>query len=492
MGEKGGTRVPQDLREFLGTVDSKGELVKIEGADWNLEIGAINEIMAERKGPALLFDRIKDYPAGYRIATNILHREDFQKIAFGIPEDLGNLEAVRYWMEKWNTFASCAPQTVDKGPVMENIMEGRDVNILKFPTPKWHELDGGRYIGTGVADITRDPDEGWVNLGTYRVMIHDEKTVSFYASPGKHAVIMRQKYWAKGKDCPVVMVFGQQPLIYGAAASNLPWGVSELDMVGHMQGNPVEVIIGKETGLPFPATAELVIEGFSPDPKKDGRPEGPFGEWTGYYASGRRDEPVVHIKRIYFRNEPIIHGNPPLIPPMSTGLPIPLTTGAMLWTELERLRLPGIRGVYIHGPANRIIGVISLKQGFLGHAKKVATAAGSVLVGGACTGRYIITVDEDIDPSNLDEVLWAVTTRCDPEAAIDIIPGFLTSPLDPMIRPEKRERLDFTTAKVFMNACRPYHWKDEFPPVNRASAEIKDQVMRKFKEILQPSKLGNS
>lgn len=490
MGEKTDGHVPQDLREFLDIVDSRGDLLRIEGADWNLEIGAINEIMAERKGPAILFDRIKDYPAGYRVATNLLHREDFQKIAFGIPEDLSNLDAVRYWMEKWNQFTFCAPRIVDKGPVLENIMEGPDVDVLKFPTPKWHELDGGRYIGTGVAVITKDPDEGWVNLGTYRVMIHDERTLAFYVSPGKHAVIMRQKYWARGEDCPVVMVFGQQPLTFAAAASNLPWGISEFDMVGHMQGRPVEVITGKETGLPFPAGAEIVIEGFSPDPKKDGRPEGPFGEWTGYYASGRRDEPVVHIKRIYFRNQPIIQGNPPLIPPMSTGFPIPLAVGAVLWRELKKLRLQEIKGVYIHGPAGRIIAVISLKQKFLGHAKQVAWAAGALLVGGACTGRYIITVDEDIDPSNLDEVLWAVTTRCDPETSIDIVPGFLTSPLDPMLSPQKRERLDFTTAKVFINACRPYSWKDEFPPTNRASTEIRDKVMEKFKEVLQPSKGG--
>jgi 4-hydroxy-3-polyprenylbenzoate decarboxylase len=480
------THVPQDLREFLNILDRRGDLTRIEGADWNLEIGTINEIMAERKGPGILFDKIKDYPAGYRIATNLLHREDFHKIALGIPEKFSNLEAVRYWMEKWNKFTSCPPKVVAKGPVMENIMEGKDVNILKFPAPKWHELDGGRYIGTGVEDITRDPDEGWVNLGTYRVMIHDEKTVSFYASPGKHAVLMRQKYWAKGKDCPVVMVFGGQPSIFAAASSGLPWGVSELDMVGHMQDKPVEVIIGKETGLPFPANAEIVIEGFSPDLQKDGRPEGPFGEWTGYYASGTRQEPVVHIKRIYFRNEPIIHGNPPLIPPMSTGLPIPLTTGALLWRDLERLRIQGIQGVYIHGPATRIIAAISLKQKFLGHAKQVLWAAGSLLVGGACNGRYIIVVDEDIDPSNLDQVLWAVTTRVDPETAIDIVPGFLTSPLDPMLPPEKREKRDFTTAKVFINACRPFLWKDKFPPVNRVSAELKEKVMKKFRDALKP------
>jgi 4-hydroxy-3-polyprenylbenzoate decarboxylase len=265
----------------------------------------------------------------------------------------------------------------------------------------------------------------------------------------------------------------------------LPWGISEFEMCGYLRGKPVEVIIGKETGLPIPATAEIAVEGFSPPPSKEGKPEGPFGEWTGYYASGRRDEPILKIKRIYFRGDPIIHGQPPIKPPVNTWFPIPLHTAASLWTELEKLGMQGIKGIYVHGPGNRVIAVISLKQRYLGHAKQMATIAGGILQGGACTGRYIITVDEDIDPSNLEEVLWAVTTRCDPEKYIDIIPGFLTSPLDPTIPPEKREARDFTTAKVFINACRPYYWKDRFPSVNRASDELREKVRNKFSRVFE-------
>ncbi|RLA78168.1 MAG: UbiD family decarboxylase [Deltaproteobacteria bacterium] len=476
-------RVPADLREFLSILEAKGDLKRVEGADWDLEIGAINEMMAERRGPALLFDRVKGYPPGFRIATNILHRADFQKIAFGIPEELGDLEAVKYWKEKWEAFVPVPPKEVDRGPIMENIMEGEEVDLLKFPVPKWHFRDGGRYIGTGVVTITRDPEEGWVNLGTYRVMVHDSRTLSFYASPGKHATIMREKYWARGEECPVVMCFGGQPLLFGVSTMALPWGVSELEMTGHLQGKPVEVITGPETGLPIPATAEIAIEGFSPPPEVEGRPEGPFGEWTGYYASGRRNEPVVRVKRVYFRQDPILHGQPPIKPPVNTWFPIPLHTAVPLWIELEKLGIPDIRGVYVHGPGNRVVVVISLRQRYLGHAKQVAALAGAILQGGACTGRYIITVDEDIDPSNWEEVLWAVCTRCDPQRYIDIVPGFLTSPLDPMLPPEKRERRDFTTAKVLINACRPYHWKDRFPPVNRAPDELRERVKAKFPEL---------
>src|SRR3990170_268899 len=169
-----------------------------------------------------------------------------------------------------------------------------DVDMHEFPAPKWHELDGGNYLGTAGLVITRDPDEGWVNLGTYRVQVHDRDTVGFYISPGKHGRIMREKYWAKGEPCPVAMCFGMDPLLLHVASTGLPWGASEYDYAGGIKGQPIEVIKGPVTGLPIPAAAEIVIEGLSYP--GDMQMEGPFGEFAGYYASGERKEPIVKVK----------------------------------------------------------------------------------------------------------------------------------------------------------------------------------------------------
>jgi len=283
----------------------------------------------------------------------------------------------------------------------------------------------------------------------------------------------------------VVMCFGQDMLLFAMSTMQLPWGMSEFEAAGYIKGKPIEVIRGPITGLPIPATAEIVIEGFSPPPSVDSRPEGPFGEWTGYYASGARNEPVVHLKAIYHRNEPILHGQPPVKPPANTWYPIPLHTAVTLWNRLEVAGMPGIRGVYVHGPGNRIIAVVSIKQGYLGHAKQVGTLASTMLSGGACAGRYIIVVDEDIDPADWESVMWALTTRCNPEDSIDIVRGFLTSPLDPMLPPEKREKRDFTTAKVIINACKPYHWMKNFPPVNRAGDELRKRVLDKWSGLFE-------
>ena len=474
-----------DMQSFISALEERGKIKKVNGAHWDLEIGTIHEIVSERLGPALLFDEVPGYPKGYRIATNLLNFKLAQRLALGVDENMTDMEVLRFWKERMKNFKPVPPEEVTYGPILENMLTGDDVDLLRFPTPKWHQEDGGRYIGTGAITITKDPDEGWINSGTYRVMIHDKKTLSFYVSPGKHGRMMREKYWEKGEPCPVVICFGQDLILYTFSTISLPWGVSELDAAGYLRGKPIKVIKGKATGLPIPATAEIAVEGFAPPPSQDSRLEGPFGEWTGYYASGRKTEPVIYVKNLYFRNNPIMFGQPPVKPPAFFWFPIPIHTAATLWDRLEKAGATGIKGVYVHGPGNRVIGVISLKQSYNGHARQVATLSAAFLHGGSCTGRYIITVDDDIDPSNLDEVLWAVSTRVSPERAITIVPGFLTSSLDPTLSPEERQRKELTTAKVFIDACWPYHWKDAIPPVIRSSQELRKQILTKWKDLFQ-------
>ncbi len=128
---------------------------------------------------------------------------------------------------------------VTSGPILENVKTGDEIDMTIFPTPHWHELDGGRYIGTADCVITGEPEEGgWVNVGIYRVQIHNKNTLGLYVSPGHHARIMREKYWEKGKSCPVVVTFGQDPLLFLVAGQSMPYGMSELDYYGGLRGAP--------------------------------------------------------------------------------------------------------------------------------------------------------------------------------------------------------------------------------------------------------------
>jgi 4-hydroxy-3-polyprenylbenzoate decarboxylase len=250
-----GTMQYTDLRDWIQKVDELGELRRIDGADWNLEMGAITEVYARNEPyPAILFDKIKDYPAGHRILVGVHHQSlKRQCLTLNMPTHYDRMQFIRACRERLNHQHSIPPRIVNTGPVMENVAEGKDIDLLSLPVPRWHEEDGGRYLGTAHVVISRDIEEGWVNLGCYRVMVHDRDTLALYISPGKHGRIMRQKYFDQGRPFPVAISFGDDPLLIMTAGKQLPWGSSEYDYAGGIRGEPFDVILGKHTGLPIPA-----------------------------------------------------------------------------------------------------------------------------------------------------------------------------------------------------------------------------------------------
>ena len=471
-----------DLRAWLAKVEAKGELKRIDGADWNIEIGAIS-MLHSRSEPcfALLFDNIKDYPRGHRVLTCSVTNRRRLELALNLPETNSNLELVKATREKlaaWEASMQEFPcEEVNSGPILENVRSGKDVNLFELPIPKWHEEDGGRYIGTGDAIITRDPETGEVNLGTYRIMAHDERTTGLYISPGKHGRMHYEKYHALGKPCPVAMSFGHHPIINRVASLEVPPG-SEYQFAGAMQGEPVRVIKEEITGLPIPADSEIVAVGWCHPGET--KVEGPFGEWTGYYASKEREAPIVHVERIYFRNNPIILGAPPMRPPSDSTLFMIAKGSALLWNALVKSNVQDVRGVWMSEVGYQQFVVVSIKQRYPGHARQAAFIA-SQNRPAAYHGRYVMVVDEDIDPTNIEDVMWALTTRSDPEKDIDIIRRAWSTPLDTMIRKPTNA---YFSSRAIIDACKPYEWIDEFPASIRTSDEWKTRVNDKWGDLL--------
>ncbi len=471
----------KSVREFLEAVEKHGDLKVVEGAHWDVELGAIIELMAENKGPLPVFDKIGDYPAGYRVAGNLYQTTKRFALALGVSPDTSKLDLLRMFMASADK-KLIKPVEVKTGPILENVRTGNDVNLLEFPVPKYHEKDGGRYMGTGHILVTKDPDSGWVNAGVQRCMIQDEKTLSIYFAPGKHGRAIRDKFYAAGKNCPVVLAFGPEPVLYMSAVLSVGQEVSEFDYAGMIKGEPVEVIKGEATGLPIPAHDEIVIEGEMIPADKDKRIEGPFGEWTGYYAGGKAYESTVAVKALYYRNNPILVASPPLKPSIwqFAGFPVPITCAPAAWEALESAGVRGVRGVwYLEGGGERFIPVVSLKQDHPGHARQAALILAGCH-GSSYLSRIIITVDEDIDPTNTDDVLWAVATRCDLLNDIDIIKGTWSGRLDPIMSPDAKEKGDLTTPKLIIDACRPFHMRDKFPPVNEISPEVRKKTIEKW------------
>ena len=188
-----------DLRDWLAAVEANGDLKTVKGANWHTDIGQVVEVMCHDEGtPSILFDDVEGCAPGFRILVNWFTGTR-KNLTLGFPEDFNKLELSRGYNEHTKKLEPILHQVIDDGPVFENILEGDDIDVTKFPAPLWNPEDGGRYIGTGCFIITRDPDTGWINCGTYRVMIHDEKRVALYISPGKHGRIHRDKYMAKGE-----------------------------------------------------------------------------------------------------------------------------------------------------------------------------------------------------------------------------------------------------------------------------------------------------
>ncbi len=468
-----------DLRAWLRKADKAGILKKVNGADWNLEVGAITELnLRTEKCPIILFENIKGYPPGYRIISCPTGNNDALALTMYLPLGLKSDELLDMWVTKQMEWESkldkFPPKSVKTGDILENHLEGRDVDILKFPVPKWHELDGGRYIGTADAVITRDPDTGEVNLGTYRIMVQNKNTISLFILPGKHARIHYEKYHAKGEPCPVAISVGHHPLIFKAACHNLPPG-KEYNYIGAVAGNNVNVITEELTGLPVPADSEIVIAGWCP-PNKFMK-EGPFGEWTGYYASGETPEPVVEIQRIYYRNDPIILGwSPTAINEPSMGI----QPSAKIHSQLLKNGISGIKRVWVNRAGGEFMIIVSMRQQYPGHSRDVGMF---VLQNRAQSpmGRYAIIVDEDIDPMNSQQVLWALSTRTDPIMSIDIIKRTRSVSMDPMA--QKYPGAHFTS-RAIIDACIPYERREEFPAMVKLSPELEKKTKERWGKIL--------
>jgi 4-hydroxy-3-polyprenylbenzoate decarboxylase len=468
----------KDLRGFIQEVDELGALRRVYGANPRYELGGITEVAAgSAECPALLFDRIKGFAPGFRVFTNATTTPQRAALALGLDPSLSPLEALKAWMKKRQTLRPQPPVTVNRAPFLANSMRGRQVDMNMMPAPYWHKKDGGPFIGSGSIVIMREPDGGWINASIYRVQVHDGNRVTIqFDHPGRHGAIIAKKYWDKGRPCPVAVVNGIDPALFIAGFEYLPDAQSEYDFAGAIKGAPIAMLDGPLTRLPVPAHAEIILEGeLLPDSKLT-LPEGPFGEFTGYYAAEKRPCPVMLVSAIHHRDDPILLGSPPMKPPrFHFGLPF---RAASIWSQLEMAGVTDVVGVWQH--VAQLMTVVAIRQRYAGHAKRAALIAAA----NSYMGRLVVVVDDDVDCSNLADVMWAVTTRCEPAEQIDIVRNAWSSALDPRI-PETEKRAGVTShSKAIIEAVRPFGWKDKYPPTSALTADEAREIEKKWGPVI--------
>ncbi len=468
----------QDLREFIAEVEKLGMLRHVHGANPHLEIGGVTEVAAGLpECPALLFDQIVGYPAGFRIFTNAINTPQRAALALGIDPSLRPVEALKAWMAKRRNLQTHKPVFVKEAAFLQHSDFGEAVDLGKFPVPVWHRADGGPYIGSGSIVVMRDPDSGWINASIYRVQVHGRNRVTVqFDHPGRHGAIIAKKYWDQGKPCPIAVVNGEDPALFIAGFESLPSGYAEFDFAGAIKGGPIELCPGPKTGLPIPAHAEIILEGAFAPAVRDTLMEGPFGEFTGYYASDRRPLPIMEVEAVHYRSDPILLGSPPIKPPRHhCGLPF---RGAGIWSNLDSSGITDIAGVWQH--VSSLMTVVALKQRYDGHAKRAVLVA----AGNAYMGRIVVVVDDDIDPSNLNDVMWAIATRCEPAESVDIIRNGWSSTLDPRIPPADKEKGITSHSKMLINACRPFSWLAQFPPTTALAQDEARAIEDKWLPVI--------
>lgn len=448
----------RDLRDFISVCDHHGMLHRIDAAvDWRLELSHVAKVSEESRGPALLFENVKD--STIPVFTSAFATSERMALCLGEDPRLSIAELSRRWMQRLRR-EWIAPEVTNDVPVMENVLTGDGIDVTRFPAPWFYPRDGGRYFGTAVYSVCRDPDTGWTNLGTYRMQTQARDAVSVMMLRGKHGQLIRRKYVERGQRMPFAAVIGGDPALFLMGSIQSGVGVSEYEIAGALRGEPVPVFVSELTGLTLPARAEIILEGYLDS--EDLRSEGPLGEYTGYYSSTRSSdgagmEPTLKVERILHRNDPIFWSTTVGKPVNDIHVFQSLNRSATLWHDLETMKIPGIRAVYVPPEAcGWFWAVISVKQMYPGHSSQVANAAI-----GTSTGHYalkgVIVVDEDIDVEDWNQVWWALSTRFDPRRCIQIIDRGRSTPLDPSLPRDSR----YIMSRVIMDACTPFEWEDK-------------------------------
>ncbi len=475
-----------DLRQWLELLAQHDQLHRVTAqVDPIEELSGITLMAASRLGaPALLFENLNDNPNGMRVLANMLgSSKERYALALGFDPSLSVTDLIQASRKRGKTQIAPVEIEPSAAPVNEVVVLGDDIDLTQFPIPQFWPGDGGRYIGTGDVTITRDPASGRINVGVYRQMLHSARRVGLYCSPGKHGRLDREAWWKRGEPCEVVAAYGVDPVLFMVGAQTFGSAVSELAVAGGLMGRPVEMTRAETVSLPIPAHAEIVIEGLLHGGVTE--LEGPLGEFTGYYGNERGPQPVIEVTALHYRKNPILTAAlMATYPAGEIGAYYAIMRSARIFDDLDRIGVSGISGVYAYPAAAAGWGmvVVSLRQLHAGHVAQVLALVAQCPAAAYYT-KWIIAVDDDVDPTNIDQVLWALSTRCHPTDDIDVLRKTWSTGLDPSQFPPAARSYG---SKVLIDACKPHRFLDQFPKRTHIRRSVYDQALARWPEFGLP------
>lgn len=430
----------RDFQSFLKQLESAGELKRIAAeVDPHLEMGAIADRVSKQPGggSALLFEKVKG--SSLPVVMNAYGSNHRMAMALGVQDDPCGLDAIGDRIEHFlqeamprpgsgffNKLAKLpmlaqvsawTPKTVRKGVCQEVILKGEEARLSKLPILTTWPEDAGPFITMGMSHLCHK--DGRRNMGLYRLQVHDEHTLGFHTQLHHDGDRARTGY-APGERMPVAVSFGGDPALLYAASAPLPPFISEILFTGFLCGEGVEMVKCVTSDLEVPANSELIIEGWV-DPAESRR-EGPFGDHTGYYSLAD-DYPVLHVEAITMRKHPVFTATIVGRPPQEDAY-LGLAT-ERIFLPLVRMFLPEVVDMHLPpGGAFHNLAVVAIKKEYPGQAQKVMNAIWGM--GQMMFTKAIVVVDADIDPRDMNEVLFRLTSNVDPRR--DML--FTDGPLD--------------------------------------------------------------
>jgi 4-hydroxy-3-polyprenylbenzoate decarboxylase len=483
----------KSLREYIDALKALGEVQEIDAeVDWNLEMGAIIRRSYELRAAAPLFNRIKGIERGFRVLgapAGVSRRNGLARIALslGLPARASTGEMVEALAEAHRKLP-LPPRRVTDGPCKENILLGPDVDLGRLPAPLIHDGDGGRYLNTWGTVVVRTPDRKWTNWAISRIMVIGKNTMTGLILPQQHLGIIYAQWRALQQPMPFALALGTEPVIPFVSGMPLDENVDEADFIGGYLGEPVDVVDGETVDLQVPATSEIVLEGTVS--LEETASEGPMAEYSGYLApDSRSPRPVYHVSAMTYRNEPIL-------PVVAAGEPIEenhtcwgLVVSAQILWELRTQGFPVSMCFCPFESAAHWL-VITVERSYRGQytaAQLVKTLAEALFR--TRSGSFIpkvILLEDDVDATNLHEVVWAFATRCHPARDQFLFPGEAVLPLVAYLGPEERQHARGT--KVVYSCLSPDDLPAEQMP-RRCSfrhlwpQEIQERVIRNWKRF---------
>jgi 4-hydroxy-3-polyprenylbenzoate decarboxylase len=474
----------RDLRDFIERLkrEKKIHVVRAE-VDPRLEITEINDRLVKREGPAVLFEKVKG--SSYPVAINLFGSRERMNLALGVTDlneiakkiaEIVTLKVPEKWTEKirmlpkLGVLHSMTPRLVKHGRCQEVIEN--DPDLATLPVLQCWPEDAGCYI-TFPLVVTKDPETGIRNVGTYRMQVFDRRSTGMHWQVHKDGTTHFRKAKDLGKKrVEVAVALGADPVTMFSAVCPLPFGIDEFVFSGFLRGEPVDLVKCRTVDLEVPAESEFVLEGYvAVDERKT---EGPFGDHTGYYSLAK-EFPVFHVECITRRERPIypttIVGRPPM-------------EDAYMAKAIERIFLPLIRtqlpeivdmNLPVHGVFTNCV-LVSIKKAYPQQAKKIMHAMWGL--GQLMFEKGVFVFDADVNLNDLNEVAWRAFANVDPKR--DLV--FAEGPLDEL---DIASNTDLYGSKVGVDCTRK--WREEgmerpWPPDIVMHEEIKQKVTARWKE----------